>query len=298
MKQDEKIKNYCNECHHETWHNVLFVKHMRGNCEEYSWYQEYSVLQCAGCDKICYRTDSSDSESYDVDEYGNWVPDVRIENFPYSLEGIGNIENIYELPSKIKSIYSETLKAISDGCFTLAGIGLRATIDAVCEQENIQGKDLNIKINKLLSNGIISKDEAGKLHAIRFIGNDAAHDIKTPFKNQIVIALKIIEHLISSKYAMQDEIEKYLELPFDCYEDFKNFVNKKVLDAKMNITFSLQSLIGNDKRRCDDKYNEFLQQYEKEIQEGKITILEDITDQLRDCDRKDEIRIYKKKSSC
>lgn len=295
MKQGEKIKNYCNECHHETWHNVLFVKHIRGNCEEYSWYQEYSVLQCAGCDTICYRTDSSDSESYDVDEYGNWIPDVRIENFPYSLEGIGNIENVYELPSKLKSIYSETLKTISDGCFTLAGIGLRATIEAVCEQENIQGNNLNIKINKLLSNGIISKDESRKLHAIRFIGNDAAHDIKAPFKNQIVIALKIIEHLISSKYAMQDEIEKYLELPLTSYEDFKEFINRKI--SKMNTTFSLQSLIGNDKRRCGDKYIEFLHQYEKEIQDGKIPILEDVTDQLKDCDRKDEIRIYKKKSS-
>ena len=82
-----------------------------------------------------------------------------------------------------------------------------------------------------ISNGIISKDEAGKLHAIRFIGNDAAHDIKVPFKNQIILALKIIEHLLSSKYAMQDEIEKYLEMPLDCYEVFKKFVNKKVLET-------------------------------------------------------------------
>ncbi len=293
MKQGEKIKNYCNECHHETWHNILFVKSTSGHCEEISWYQEYSVLQCAGCDTICYRTDSSDSESYDVDEYGHWIPDVRIENFPYSLEGIGNIENIYELPTKIKSIYSETLKAISDGCFTLAGIGLRATVEAICEQENIKGSNLNTKINRLLSNGIISKDEAGKLHAIRFIGNDAAHDIKVPFKNQIILALKIIEHLLSSKYAMQDEIEKYLEMPLDCYEVFKKFVNRKVLETKT--TFSLQSLISSDKRRCGDKYNEFIEKYEKEIEEGKITILEDITDQIKDSEKKSDSKIYKRK---
>ncbi len=295
MKQDEKIKNYCNECHHETWHNVLFVKSVSDRFEDISWSKEYSVLQCAGCDTICYRTDSSDSESYDIDEYGNWIPDVRIENFPYSLEGIGNIENIYEVPQKIKSVYSETLKAVSDGCFTLAGIGLRATVEAICEQESIYGNNLNTKIKRLLANGVISKDEAGKLHAIRFIGNDAVHDIKAPFKNQVIIALKIIEHLISSRYAMQEEVEKYLELPFASYEEFKKFMNGKIL--KMNTTFSLHSLIGSDKRRCADKYVDFLQQYEKEIQEGKITILEDITDQLEDRDRKGENRVYKKKSN-
>ncbi len=207
MKQDEKIKNYCNECHHETWHNVLFVKSVSDRFEDISWSKEYSVLQCAGCDTICYRTDSSDSESYDVDEYGKWIPDVRIENYPCSLEGIGNIENIYEVPPKIKSVYSETLKAVSDGCFTLAGIGLRATVEAICEQENIQAKNLNTKINKLLANGVISKDEAGKLHAIRFMGNDAAHDIKAPFKNQVIIHM-IIPILHSPAYRLQKKVTR------------------------------------------------------------------------------------------
>ena len=110
MKQGTKIKNYCNECHHETWHNVLFVQTKSESNYEMSWYQDYGILQCAGCDTICFRVDSSDSESYENDEFGNWIPIVTQENYPPSNEGFGIIENIYEIPNEIRDIYNETVK--------------------------------------------------------------------------------------------------------------------------------------------------------------------------------------------
>lgn len=282
MKQGQKIKNYCNECHHETWHNVLFVKSIGDSTSEIMWNIDYSVLQCAGCDTICFRKDASDSESYDIDLNGDWIPIISTENYPPSNEGFGIIDNIYEIPNEIRDIYNETVKSISDGCYTLAGIGLRATVEAICLHENIPGSNLDTKIKRLASNGFISKDDADKLHAIRFIGNDAAHDIKAPLKNKVIIALKIIEHLITTKYAMQDEINKYLDLPLNTYDEFKFFLNKKIYKTQNSTTFTLQSLIGKDKRRIDNNdYNNFLQQYENEIQNGQITILEDVTAQIQ-----------------
>ena len=282
MKQGTKIKNYCNECHHETWQNGLFVQTKSESNYEMSWYQDYGILQCAGCDTICFRVDSSDSESYENDEFGNWIPIVTQENYPPSNEGFGIIENIYEIPNEIRDIYNETVKSISDGCYTLAGIGLRATVEAICLHENIPGGNLDTKINRLVTNGFISKDDADKLHAIRFIGNDAAHDIKAPIKNKVIIALKIIEHLISSKYGMQDEINKYLDLPINTYDEFKIFLNKKVLNTQNTITFTLQSLIGKDRRRINNNnFPSFIQQYESEIENGQITILEDVTTQIQ-----------------
>lgn len=297
MKQGQRIKNYCNDCHHETWHNILHVSTESGSYEEISWSKEYAVLQCAGCDRFCFRTEASDSESYDVDEYGQWNPDIYVENFPPTNEGLGSIENIYEIPIEIKSIYNETLKAITDGCFTLAGIGLRATVESICNHENIPGGNLDTKINRLVTNGFISKDDANKLHAIRFIGNDAAHDIKAPLRDQVIIALKIIEHLISTKYAMQDEINKFLDLPVNTYDEFKLMVNKKVLKNHLSTTFTLQSLIGKDRRRISNSdYNSYIQQYESEIQNGTITILEDVTNQIQNVSTPANQKIYRKKN--
>lgn len=298
MKQDSRIKNYCNDCHHETWHNVLYVSMEKGSVEDISWYKEYAVLQCAGCDRICFRTEASDSESYDVDEYGNWIPDISVENFPPTNEGIGNIENLYEIPDEIRSIYNETLKAISDGCYTLAGIGLRATIEAICNHENIAGANLDNKINKLYTNGFISKDDANKLHAIRFIGNDAAHDIKAPLKAKVIIALKIIEHLLSTKYAMQNEINRYMDLPVNTYDEFKIMLNKKIFQSYTNNTFTLRTLIGKDKRRIKNSdFDTYIQQYESEIQNGTITIIEDVTGQIQNINNANPSnqKIYRKK---
>ena len=257
-------------------------------------------MQCAGCDRVCYRTESSDSESYDIDEFGNWIPCIGIETYPATNEGLGTIENIYELPYEIQKIYNETIKSITDGCYTLAGIGLRAIIEAICNHENIQGRDLNIRINKLVTNGFISKDDASKLHAIRFIGNDAAHEIKAPLNNQIIIALKIIQHLISTKYTMQDEINKYLELPITKYEDFKSLLNKKISKGLITGTFTLQSVMGKDKRRISkEDLNSFIQQYELEIKKGNITTIEDVTDQIQTTSvdtNSNQQRIYRKRN--
>lgn len=301
MQQGRKIKNFCNECHHETWHNILFVKNISNHTDDISWSIDYAVLQCAGCDRICFRTESSDSESYDINKFGNWIPCIGVENYPPSNKGLGEIENLYEVPIEIKKIYTETIKSITDGCYTLAGIGLRATIEAICNHENIQGRELNTRINKLVTNGFISKDDADKLHAIRFIGNDAAHEIKAPLNNQIIIALKIIQHLISTKYAMQEEINKYLELPIRTYADFESMMNEKIMHGLIDRTFTLQSLIGRDKRRISkEDFNLFIQQYESEIQNGKNQLLEDVTSQIQASTNNENAitqNIYKRKSN-
>ena len=161
------------------------------------------------------------------------------------------------------------------------------------------------KVHKLIElyskYGLISKDDEKKLHAISFIGNDAAHYVKAPLKNQVIIALKIIQHLISSKYGMQDEINKYLELPISTYEEFKIMLNKNFRNGILSSTFTLQTLIGKDKRRVDqNNISTFIQQYESEIQDGTNQLLEDVTSQIQASTSNENTitqKIYKIKSN-
>ena len=61
-----------------------------------------------------------------------------------------------------------------------------------------------------------------------------------------------------------------------------NGINKKVLNTQNTITFTLQSLIGKDRRRINNNnFPSFIQQYESEIENGQITILEDVTTQIQ-----------------
>ena len=41
-----------------------------------------------------------------------------------------------------------------------------------------------------------SAQQAGTLHEIRFLGNDAAHDLDQPSTKSVAIALDIVEHLL------------------------------------------------------------------------------------------------------
>ena len=281
MEQGKKIKNFCNECHHETWHDVLFVKNTYDDLGNFfELWQDYGVLQCCGCNTVCFRIDTTDSASYDVDfETGERIPIIYTTNYPSINKSLKPIENIYEIPNEIREIYNETIKSIANGCYTLAGIGLRTTVEAICSHEKISDTDLKAKIESLVTNGFISKDDADKLHAIRFMGNDAAHDMEVPTKNKLVIALKIIEHLISTKYAMQDEISKNLELPIKNYDDFKALLNKKIEKISDTTPFTLEELIGKDKRRIGkEDFSSFISNYETEIKTGKITTVEYTTD--------------------
>lgn len=302
MEQGKKIKNFCNECHHETWHDVLFVENTYDSDNFFELWQDYGVLQCRGCDTVCFRIDTTDSASYDIDdETGKWIQIIDTKNYPSTNKSLKPIENIYAVPNKISEIYTETIKAITNECYTLAGIGLRTTVEAICLHENISGRNLDAKIKKLVTNGFISKDDADKLHAIRLIGNDAAHDMEVPARNKLIVALRIIEHLISTKYAMQDEISKHLELPIKTYDDFKALLNKKIKKINDTTTFTLEKLIGKDRRRIDNnELSSFIQQFETEIQNGKITVVEDVTQQISSTingNNKPNQKIYRKKNS-
>lgn len=100
---------------------------------------------------------------------------------------------------------------------------------------------------------------------------------------------------------MQDEINKYLELPISTYEEFKIMLNKKIRNGILSSTFTLQTLIGKDKRRVDqNNISTFIQQYESEIQDGTNQLLEDVTSQIQASTSNENTitqKIYKIKSN-
>ena len=49
-------------------------------------------------------------------------------------------------------------------------------------------------------NGFINLQHKDILHKLRFLGNDAVHELQKPTKKEIVTAIDIIEHIIESLY--------------------------------------------------------------------------------------------------
>ena len=163
-------KSYCPICLQNTHHNSLFKKEIGSKPkDEFSWSKSFEVIECCGCENIQFREiyDDEDMVSYSHDgaECERYDEETC---YPLSLENHKSLKNIFGLPYKIKTVYLETLEALKVKSYILAGVGFRAIIEAVCIDKDIKGKNLQVKIDNLLQEKLITQKECNRLHSIRF----------------------------------------------------------------------------------------------------------------------------------
>ncbi len=113
--------------------------------------------------------------------------------------------DLYDVPTVVRSIYRETLDAVQHGLPTLAGVGIRAILEATCQDLKAKKRNLADKIDELAGKSLLTPAGAEILHSIRLLGNGAAHEIKAPNAKQITAALKVIDHLLLGVYVLRHE---------------------------------------------------------------------------------------------
>lgn len=197
----KKIRVLCRRCKNTTNHEILFSKDVQTSDEENStqFWSSDQVLQCCGCDDVSFRHTNQYSEDIDY-ETGELIDNEVL--YPNRFEGRSPIENYDDFPPKTRRIYQETLKALNQNAFILAAIGLRAIIESICVDQNTPGENLQKRIDKLAESGLLSTMQAEFLHAHRFIGNAAAHEMIAPKAVEIVAALDIAETLLKTIYIL------------------------------------------------------------------------------------------------
>lgn len=260
----------CRECKRKTKHSIFGSKSITSPPEYYHSETKYLLIECNGCETISFR-----KEFHDYEEYYQIGPDeyehpISVEIFPHYINDHMHIDSLNDVPDIVSSIYEESLLAIQEGAFTLAGLGLRATIEAICNDKEIKGKNLQVRINTMNRSGLISKSDADRLHAIRFMGNDAAHEIKKTKKKSVLIALKIIEHVILSVYVLEKEVNKHLEKPITSIVEALPILIKNIYDMEENSTFTLSKWLGNSKRRILENYEEIEANLIEKVEQNEI----------------------------
>lgn len=211
---------FCKECLTFTEHTVLTNAEsigsypMSNSDETYDWNDDYQILQCLGCKTPSFRSNHTDSEDF------NEV----IKIYPVRDSKAWTEKSFYNLPFSIKLIYIEVVECYNRNNLFLCAAGLRALVEGICKDKNIvdgateilpDGKfseskadDLRGKINGLAEKGIISTSYAESLHEQRFLGNKTLHELKTPKKDEIKIALEIIEHIFHGIYEIPSKTEE------------------------------------------------------------------------------------------
>ncbi|HBV5672996.1 TPA: DUF4145 domain-containing protein [Klebsiella aerogenes] len=269
---NKNIKSYCRDCCKKTNHTVL-SEHTESHREEYNCNISYQILQCLGCDTKSFRQVFYDLEAAYPTYDDLWEVPEDVTVYPKAVEGHKEIQNLWELPDIVRTIYSEVLIALREDSKVLAGLGLRAAVEAVCNDLQIPGRNLEIRINKLASSGYISKNDADRLHGIRFMGNDAAHDIKTPKGTALSVALQIVEHLIASVYILEKKANGNIETTVSRYEHFKELLSEKLKEFNVGDEYPIAKYLGKDIRRAKESISTLEQELISKIGNGEFTKL-------------------------
>ncbi|MGD0820979.1 MAG: DUF4145 domain-containing protein [Desulfomonilia bacterium] len=204
----EKKYIFCNWCRNETNH-VLKGEHYR----DYPGYNPdgslgivervgYRFWVCAGCERGTleefYIFDATNDE---------YVSRPDVEYYPERTNLHVKEKYFVQLPKKLAVIYRETLRAYNNSLNVLCALGIRALLEGICADKGITGSNLEERINNMI-NIPLPQNIVSNLHSLRFIGNEAAHELSAPSIEELRLAIEICQDLLNYLYELDYKAHK------------------------------------------------------------------------------------------
>lgn len=269
-------KYFCRSCLQETNHTELYSKNINSNNQD-AWSDDfYAIIECKGCETISFLKIYVDSNIAYHDDDGHLFHFRDRDIYPFSLRPpFKAVNNYHLLPYSVKRIYEETIQSIISKSYLLSSIGLRMIIEAAYKHLESKKKAENLvdKIDNLTLLGHLTSKDAKGLHAIRFIGNDAAHELTNPEENELSIALEIINNLLYSLFLNEISLSK-LETLINDYEVFIIHLRKVITLEMVGNLYTLSELLGKTKRLFRKKdLTHFQERLISDIKNNKVSFL-------------------------
>lgn len=272
MEKEDKIQCYCYSCKQDTWHNIIAKAEEFGD-EDYWWHTRFYIVKCCGCESIAFLTESEEESDVDYDEYGNMTLKTIQKTYPAQRPIADKIVDTWYIPSKICKIYNETMEALNRKCFLLAAAGFRVLVEAICVDQNIDGKSLETKINNLCKNGIITHNDRDRLHTIRFMGNDSVHSVVGPSKDQLLLVLDIIHNMLNNLYVLTEKYNSLLKTPIKTFQDFCKLLDEGLAKRQVGDVDILRNLLPKTRLLISEDRSKFENELCEKISAGEYTKL-------------------------
>ena len=221
-------KLFCNDCGRDTNHQVVQSQTKTYWPEDTPGMQidyakgTWEIIQCAGCDRVSFRELWHTSEDW----VSNEGPVPTVYRYPEVDKDLLAVKSFRQAPYNINRIYEESIQCFNIGNYILCAAGLRTVIEGICATENVKSglveknmngktlkkreKNLEGKIEGLHQKGILTKNHAEILHAFRFIGNEAVHELTAPPENDLKAAIEIVEHTLEYLYRLPEKGQRLL----------------------------------------------------------------------------------------
>ncbi|MCO7728856.1 DUF4145 domain-containing protein [Brucella intermedia] len=215
MQTIEIVQGHCPECGPDRECDVLYLKQIDTDEPEVWYIQKYFVLQCRGCKKVHYRTESicSDECDYPIDPHtGEEFPVQRISKKqwpappkcirPAWFDRLG--KHHFELYQFMHEVYC----AIDNDLNTLAAMGLRSALEWASRIIGVSKDTFSKMLKELEDLNLIDDSEKSTLKALTEAGNAATHRSWNPSDSQISTMTAIVENFIERRVILDAEASK------------------------------------------------------------------------------------------
>jgi hypothetical protein len=196
MKSDPKIiQAPCNECGHQTDHEVLKVRTKFDSDEHlgHCWDTIHSMIECRGCHFISLQRVVT-STAYDDVETEYFPPPISRRKPDWANDAFS------EVPPSIDALLNEVYAALHANSRRLGAMGARALLDmAVTDKVNDTGR-FDQKLDALENEGFLAKKQRAVLEAALDAGNAASHRGHCPTARELNHVMDIVESIISQIY--------------------------------------------------------------------------------------------------
>lgn len=203
MEIKETIKTHCYNCDIETNQDILFfdseigpqeivLRNEQGDDSQSAWLvvaNIWNLTKCRGCEKINFKHLLRNSPDRNAD---------HVFNFP--RKPIRQVPNwIMKLPIKYLEILQEIYISVNEQLFILSLTGIRTLLDIYIVTKIGDAGNFKTKLNKLVTEGIITSSKASVLEIAIDAGNASAHRGYKPTKETLFQILNIVENLLQSE---------------------------------------------------------------------------------------------------
>ncbi len=272
MPDPSILRSNCRACAKRTRHEVLHELVVETKETFFNETDTWQIIRCLGCLAVAFRHQNDDFDDVEEQVDGSVKHAVTVKTYPRVIANHRGLQSTYYLPPLISKVYEQTLRALGEQANVLASIGLRACIEAVCNELNLSANSLEKRIDQLFKAGHVSNGDKKRLHAIRFLGNDAAHEIKEPNPADIRIALEIVEHLLSTVFILEKRAAR-LDTVAETYGEFLRLLRVCAQKYDSESAISLAGLLGRQRRLVGAQFDAFETQLKVDISGGSLPYL-------------------------
>ncbi|WP_280528144.1 DUF4145 domain-containing protein [Cupriavidus plantarum] len=164
-------------------------------------------MQCGGCKAVTFR-----HHHYFSEDANPWEPNHG-RDYYYPKRDDRTAKEFDHVPTTLGLLYDEVVQCFNNGSLILCAAGLRALVEGLCLDRGVnegpvpqpngapkRSRNLEGKIYGLHEQGVVTASSAGFLHSHRFLGNEAVHALARPPRDELALAIDIVEHMLEQVY--------------------------------------------------------------------------------------------------